>query len=421
MNNLYQTISISIKKNQERLFVLLFALLFLTTLTSTAAYYLKTLYHFNFMLSGDTKFALYAIRELLFWVIFMLLAFLTKSKKIIFLGLTISTFPLLVSIFTNTNYDLLNTFIGFKITFLAWCIVNPNNDTKLDFNKDYFYNFIRFLLFIGIIAQLIHLVYGGGYNGKYLNLNIRNPNFFVSTSVSAYFLLVCYSYLHVSKKNTVFNSVLILVSLFLTNSTLGAILAFVIFADIFNKKNYKFRFTLLFYSMFLTASHFIRSQIDSNYFELTTGTRGDLLKSASSVPSESTGLFNNFGNYSSLAAKYSAAGVEPDSLIISLIGNLGSYYAAFFLVALGLVFFYKILNLENIKKYLKELSFKNTKITLLAALATTISFSLVINLPEISFVYVLHFLTITLIFNELKAQNDINNASLVTAVTPIKK
>lgn len=412
MNSLHRIISN--KKYQEYFIILLFSLLLLTTLISTAPHYLKTLYFYRITIERETLITIYAIRELLFWITFMFLASLIKSKNIIYLGLAISMFPVLVLIFNNDNFDILNTFIGFKITFLAWCMLNPNNEYKLDFINESFYKFVLFLLFSGLIIQTIHLFYGWGYNGRYLTLNLRNPSFFVSTTVSAYFLLVCYSYLCATKKNTVFNSLLVLVSLFLTNSTLGAMLTIVIFIDIFNKQKYKFTFSLLFYSLFMLAAHFIRLRINSKYFELTTGTRSELLKSAHSQSQSDAGLFSNFGNYSSLAAKYSAGGTEPDSLVTSLVGNLGFYYTLFFVITICLVFFFKVISIEFIKKHIKNFDFKNTKITLLVALATSISFSLVLNVPEINFVYILHFLTISIIFNELKSQNDINNLSLAT-------
>lgn len=218
--------------------------------------------------------------------------------------------------------DLLRVYAGFKILMATYVIVLPFKDKVniLIVHNSRIMRFIKGLLVVLLVPQIIHIFWGVGYHGLYNSYNLRNPSIYLSPQPTMFLASVLLGIILVREKTNVFYRSIYTMSQLLTSSIAGVV-AYFVFAVQFMRTGHKYFLTFVVCCFVVTATHLVRNEATKGYLKYTAG---DRVKIASNLY-ESTDYtkidFSNFGRYSTVAARFSD-GRDTDSLISALFANL---------------------------------------------------------------------------------------------------
>ncbi|KGJ99254.1 hypothetical protein [Pseudoalteromonas sp. ND6B] len=296
------------------------------------------------------------LKDVLFFsIIFMVIisstikgeSFLKETLVFIFLLILILFF---LSMYFNGVYIALLGVRWFIPLFIF--LIMGNWVANLDNKKLIFWIYIG--LYICLLVQVIQLfIMPPIYGVIFANIPARTPGIFMAPNSAAFFGCASAALIISASegrfKESLYPSFLSLLISLLAQSGTGIIVSFLLIMTILTERNTIVRFVILpivLIVAFLSLN--IITQRD-NYLELSGGGRIDILISIfekSIYQYYSVNGFGVFTNAANLSSENPEEMVAPDSLIASMIGNLGLFFIP--IVVLLVLFYRNYINKHNI-------------------------------------------------------------------------
>lgn len=260
-------------------------------------------------------------RELLFFLsLAVFLAYGTEVKYLYAVSLLCSL------LFVNVAY--LNGFTplvlsGFKALLPLLFLFAVPVKKGVGFSLVFFKKLLDTVFLVNLFFQLLHLFAGKGFYAKFaIGLNARNPGILFYPAASAFLILILFSlYLRFNKQISMMWVFLYLISVILCASLTGMagalMLVFLNYSRFPRESRIYVAFVLIFGLLYLHQARM--SMTGATYLAETGGGRLEIF--AKTYNSMSF-LPENFGLYTNSAVNY-FNGIVPDSLLASLLGNLG--------------------------------------------------------------------------------------------------
>ncbi|MEJ5227778.1 hypothetical protein [Thermodesulfovibrio sp.] len=270
-----------------------------------------------------------------------------NSKILILIFLTIISS--LVSLLHQNVGTIISGFRWAFVFFLTLSFLNLDLK-KIDNLQEKISKLLIILIYINLLLQFFQLLYFPVIHGKnFLGLNLRNTGFFSIPQTAAFFTMIVMWYIYVYYNNSFHKIVLLYflspISILLTASGTGLVALFVFYLYLVYKKVRQKKITLLFSLFFIFFFFFSLDRLTGreDIFDSIV-IRIGILKEYIFEKQNNIFLSTNFGRGTNTSvlfgnlANYDNLGIIADSLINSMIINLGILGVLIFIILILSVF-----------------------------------------------------------------------------------